>query len=288
MPTFTAMYENRADAERIQAQLEQLGIIDTDGGHGVHDKDSAGFFSDESSSGQGRGVLGRLPDEDRHTYEEGVRRGHFLLTVNTDDESADRVHEILESSNAVDVDEKSSSWKSEGWTAPAAGAATGAAFASSAGSSDRSFADTRDSDEQRIPIVEEQLAVGKREVNRGGVRVRSFVNETPVQEQVNLREEHVHVERHAVNEPLRAGDLEGDAFRERDIELTETAEEAVVAKNARVVEEVIVSKDVESRTETVSDTVRRTDVDVEQLGNETTNHGTGLGGTIDRDSDRNR
>ncbi len=301
MTTFTAMYENRADAERVQAELQQLGIIDTDGGHGIHDKNTPGFSNDQSSGQQSGGFWGGLknsfmPDEDRHTYEEGVRRGHFLLTVNTDEQNADRVHQILESSNAVDVDEKSASWKNEGWTAPTAGATTGAAFASSStGSSDRSFGSTTDSDrsfgsstdsnEQRIPIVEEQLAVGKREVNRGGVRVRSYVKETPVQEQVSLREEHVHVERHAVNQPLSAANLGADAFQERDIELTETGEEAVVAKNARVVEEVVVSKDVENRNETISDTVRRTDVDIEQLGD--TGTGTERAAMFDRDrSDR--
>jgi uncharacterized protein (TIGR02271 family) len=289
------MFESRADAERVQSQLEQLGIIDTDGGHGIHDQNSPGFSKDQYSNQENRGFWGGLkntflPDEDRHTYEEGVRRGHFLLTVNTDAQNADRVHQILESSNAVDVDEKSASWKSEGWTPPSSGSSTGAglgmaaggsasafgasssgssdrAFGSSSESSDRSFAGTTgSSNEQRIPVVEEQLSVGKREVNRGGVRVRSYFHETPVQEQINLREEHVHVERHAVNQPLGAANLGADAFQERDIELTEMGEEAVVAKNARVVEEVVVSKDVENRNETISDTVRRTDVDVEQLG----------------------
>jgi uncharacterized protein (TIGR02271 family) len=214
-----------------------------------------------------------VSDEDSQTYGEGVRRGHFLLTVKTDDQNADQVHQILEDSNAADVDEKAASWKKEGWT----GATTGAAaYGATSGSTARQdFVGETSGSEQRIPIVEEQLSVGKRQVERGGVRVRSYVRETPVQEQVSLREEHVHVERHAVDEPLRAGDLGANAFQERDIELRETAEEAVVTKNARVVEEVVVSKDIENREETVSDTVRRTDVNVEQLG--TSDRSTGKG-----------
>jgi uncharacterized protein (TIGR02271 family) len=274
MTTFTAMYESREEAERVQAQLQQLGIIDTDGMN-IRDQSSQGFSSDMKDM--------FIPDEDRHTYEEGVRRGHFLLTVNTTDQNADRVHDILENSNAVDVDEKASSWKSEGWSPPAtsgaaaygatsssdggtasAYGATSSSAQSGLGSSERNFA-SESRDEQSIPIVQEQLAVGKREVSRGGVRVRSYVKETPVQEQVNLREEHVHVERHPVDQPLRAGELGGDAFQERSIELTETAEEAVVAKSARVVEEVTVSKDVDQRTETVSDTVRSTEVDIDRI-----------------------
>ncbi|MDP8929197.1 MAG: YsnF/AvaK domain-containing protein [Actinomycetota bacterium] len=52
-----------------------------------------------------------------------------------------------------------------------------------------------------------------------------------------------------------------DAFRERTIEVSETDEEAVVEKEARIVEEVVVSKDAVEHEETVRDTVRRTDVD---------------------------
>jgi uncharacterized protein (TIGR02271 family) len=120
--------------------------------------------------------------------------------------------------------------------------------------------------ETTIPVVEEQIAVGKREVERGGVRVESRVTETPVEEQVNLREEHVHVERRPVNRPVGDADR---AFKEGTLEVTERAEEAVVAKEARVVEEVVVGKEVAERTETVRDTVRRTDVNVEEVKGDT-------------------
>jgi stress response protein YsnF len=83
-----------------------------------------------------------------------------------------------------------------------------------------------------------------------------------VQEQVSLREETVHVERRPV-EGGRSGTLGADAFQERTIEVEEKREEAVVSKEARVKEELVVRKDVENRTETISDTVRSTEVDVE-------------------------
>jgi stress response protein YsnF len=54
-----------------------------------------------------------------------------------------------------------------------------------------------------------------------------------------------------------------EPFRERTIEVSATAEEAVVAKEARVKEEVVVRKEAEERTEIVSDTVRRTEVEVD-------------------------
>ena len=116
-----------------------------------------------------------------------------------------------------------------------------------------------------IPVVEEEIAVGKRDVERGGVRVRTEVEERPVQEQVNLREEHVRVERRPVDRPATEADI-NRAAQSGTIEVREKAEEAVVAKTARVVEEVVVGKEATQRTETVRDTVRRTDVEVEETG----------------------
>ncbi len=137
-----------------------------------------------------------------------------------------------------------------------------------------------------IPVVEENIRVGKREVESGGVRVTTSVEETPVNEQVNLRDETVTVDRRSVDQPVDSSTL-GDAFREGTFEVRERDEEAVVSKEARVVEEVVVGKTTEDRTETVSDTVRRTNVDVEQLGGDTTRAvssnytttGTNTGGT---------
>lgn len=128
-----------------------------------------------------------------------------------------------------------------------------------------------------IPVAEEELHVGKREVNRGRVRIHSHVIERPVEEQVSLREERVQVERRPVEGSLRAGATDNDLFRERTIEMEERGEEAVVGKEARVREELVVRKDVDEKTKTVSDTVRRTEVEVEdERGKRTT-------GTTDRD-----
>ncbi|HYO84830.1 MAG TPA: YsnF/AvaK domain-containing protein, partial [Bryobacteraceae bacterium] len=121
-----------------------------------------------------------------------------------------------------------------------------------------------DQGEQAIPVVQEELRVGKRDVRRGGVRVFSEIREQPVQENVQLRDETIRVERRSVDRPIDTREF--DAFREGTIELTETDEEAVVEKRARVKEEVVISKDVDTRTETIRDTVRSTDVRVENTG----------------------
>jgi uncharacterized protein (TIGR02271 family) len=129
-----------------------------------------------------------------------------------------------------------------------------------------------DRGEEVIPVAEEQLRVGKRDVSHGRVRIRSYVVETPVEEQVTLREERVAVERRPVDRAL--GDAE-QAFQERTIEAEERGEEAVVSKEARITEEVVVRKEAEQRTETVSDTVRQTEVEVEdERGNTISGTGT--------------
>jgi uncharacterized protein (TIGR02271 family) len=109
-------------------------------------------------------------------------------------------------------------------------------------------------------INEEQIVIGKQDVSRGRVRIRSYVVETPVEERVTLHQERVDIERRPVDRPIEPGE---EAFRERVIEATETSEEAVVSKEAQVREEVVVRKEAEERTETVHDTVRRTEVEIE-------------------------
>jgi uncharacterized protein (TIGR02271 family) len=118
-----------------------------------------------------------------------------------------------------------------------------------------------------IPIVEENIRVGKREVEAGGVRVQTHVEERPVNQQVTVRDETVEVERVPVDRPVDTSTLRNpdEAFIPVSVEVREQDEQVVVDKQARVVEEVVINKDVEERVETVQDTVRRTDVDVEQL-----------------------
>jgi hypothetical protein len=90
------------------------------------------------------------------------------------------------------------------------------------------------------------------------------MTETPVRELLRLREERAVVERHPVDRPATPADFE--AFREGTIEVRETVEEPVLSKTAHVVEEVVVGKRVEERTQTVEDVVRRAAVEVEPLG----------------------
>ena len=239
-------------------------------------------------SGFFRSLFGSEQNPYHDTYAESARRGSHILTVQArDDDEADRASDIMNRFDPVDVDERASQWKQQGWSRYDASAPRytddeirkeRSTYQSARTTGTAGTAGTT-TDQTRIPVVEEEMKVGKREVQRGGVRVFRRMTERPVHEQVQLREEHVRVERHRVDKPATEADMA--AFKEGSIELRENAEEAVVSKSARVVEEVVVGKEVTQRTEQVNDTVRRTEVDVEQLGAT----GAGATGTTVDDND---
>jgi stress response protein YsnF len=114
-----------------------------------------------------------------------------------------------------------------------------------------------------IPIIEEKVEIGKQAVETGGARLRSRIVERPVEENLRLRQERVRIERVPVNRPATEADLA--SFQEGSIELTEYAEVPVVSKEARVVEEVNIGKEVEEHDETIRETERRTDVQVDEF-----------------------
>jgi uncharacterized protein (TIGR02271 family) len=179
-----------------------------------------------------------IPDEDCHLYAEGLGRGQAMLLIRCDAPEHDRVLQLIKGQNPIDIDDHASKWRAAGWSGRAEGA-----------------------QEEVIPVYEEKLKVGKRVVDQGGVRVRVYTVEQPVQEGVTLRQERVAVERRPVDRAV--GTAPGDAFRDRTIDVQTRQEEAVVGKEARVKEEVVVRKEADQRTQTVRDNVRRTEVDVE-------------------------
>ena len=123
--------------------------------------------------------------------------------------------------------------------------------------------------EIRIPQAEEELRIGKRTVERGGARVHSIVRETPAEEQVSLRQEHLDIDTRPSERRLSDSDVSSAGLlKERVIEVSEMREEPVVTKSAVVREEVLLKKTVTERVETVRDTVRRTEVQVEELPGE--------------------
>src|SRR5579884_3526950 len=248
-----AFYRSRDIAERVKDELISGGF-DHDDVRIYDGSDTPGFWDSVKET------FGFADEEDRYLYQEAGRRGGVALLVDFDDAdspSEQKAIQIMQRYSPMDLERESEQWKAAGLrgpaaTRPATAAATRAASAT-----------TNPSGQQVIPVVQEELQVGKRAVQTGGVRIHSRVTEKPVQEQVNLREERINVERRPVDRPVTNAD---DVFRERAVEVTARAEQPVVNKQARVVEEVVVNKDVQQKTQTVRDSVRRTDVQVEQTG----------------------
>lgn len=239
--TLAALFDTEREAQDAEAGLARRGI----------GSDRVTLVQDAT-----RGLT--VPTEDRATYEEGLRRGGILLLARVEDAEVEAVIVVLEKTGAVDLDARERDWRAQGWTG-GSGASTAAPGAASTDT--RATAGT-EAQEQAIPVFEERLVVGKRDVARGTVRVRVHVRAVPVEVPVHLREEHAVVERHTVDRPVT--DADTDAFQEKVVAVDTVVEEPVVAKEAVVVEEIVVHKDVAERVETVRDTVRRTVVEVEQ------------------------
>jgi len=305
--TVVAVFDNESDARRAVEDLATTGIAREriDVTSNTHAGATAGAESRTSYTHEHEGLGERISHffsrlfggDDTHDdatyYSEAFRRGSAVVTVDAENEAeADRAADILDRCGAVNIDERANKWRETGWAgSPARPASSDAAMAGSDATAfrretglDRETRDTKldpvslrrsaRSDEKVIPVVNEELQVGKRRRDRGGVRIYTHMSERPVEEQVRLREEHARVERRPADRPATEADMA--AFKDSTIEVRETVEEPVVAKQARVVEEVVVGKEVSERVQSVNDVVRKGEVDVEQLGtNRTTGTMTG-------------
>jgi uncharacterized protein (TIGR02271 family) len=267
--------QSRAEEARealIEAGLPAIGVTLTS----QENSPTAGTASNEG--GMWESLKRLFTGDDAVSYYEGINRGHTLLNVRAQSEDdADRIIEILDRFDPIDLDTQEAAWRQEGWTGrhdeaatlhagsagPAAEMAAAKPVAPVAATSEVAHAARTGEAEQVIPVYEESLKVGKREVGRGSVRIRAYTVETPVEEDVQLRTEHVRVERRPVDREATGGAAD---FQDRTVEMTESREEAVVQKTARVTEEVVITKDLSERTEHVSDTVRHTEVEVDESG----------------------
>jgi uncharacterized protein (TIGR02271 family) len=256
--TIVAAFDNAADAQAAARDVEAAGIpaasitqhgTDTFGSTATattyETKKEPGFWAklfgtDEDDYTPGTGMT-----HDHAVYDRTIAGGGSVLSIKIMDveRDADRILDILDRHSPVDIEERSATYA----TATPGYAATAT--------------DVPAGETENIQLAEESLVVGKRVVNRGTTRIRRYVVETPVSEDVSLHRETVSVERRPVS---GATTLAPDAFTDRTVEMTEMNEEAVVGKTARVVEEIVVHKDSSDHVETVRDTVRREEVEIEK------------------------
>ena len=274
--TVVGVFDSLAEANQAVSTLSAKGVARD---RVQVSESTASVATASSSAAQDDGVMSHVKhffsdlfgNEDHAApYAEAVRRGGAIVKVNVEgDDELNRATEALDDAGAVDIEERANQWRAQGWQGAAQPASTGmtsAAGASAYAAQSRDNLAGNKTSADVIPVIKEELEVGKRTVGTGGVRVYARTVSTPVTESIGLRSEHAQVERRPVDRAATAADLKN--LHDRTIEVKETAERAVVSKTARVVEEVSVAKTVEERTENISDNLRHTEVEVEHLSPE--------------------
>lgn len=121
-------------------------------------------------------------------------------------------------------------------------------------------------DDIKVELAEEELTAQKRAVDRGDVRIDKTVVAEEQTMDVPVTEERVNISRRSVDRDVAAGDT---AFQGGTIEVPVRGEEVDVRKDARVTEEIEVSKDAVQETERITDTVRREEVQIDDSGSAT-------------------
>ena len=272
--TIVAVFDTAAHAEAAVSALIADGVPASAIEHYARDQGAAAqapVGTDVNPSSAHRGFWGWLTGEQETAsshhalYDQSIQSGSTVVTVISDGTNIDQIYNVLEAHNPIDLDERHSQYSQTGAYgsdyADTGTIATGLGAASTGtATAGMGTAATGTGTEQVISLSEESLQVGKRAVDRGTTRVRRYVVERPIEEQIRLRNETVSVFRRPVTGAATVG---SDAFSDREIVVNETDEEAVVAKSAHVVEEVVVQKGVEERVETVRDTLRKEEVEID-------------------------
>ena len=253
--TITAIYRTADIAQTVQSEITRLGVP----GRHVTVLGGADRHGDVDAL--------HLPGDEAGTYKQALRDGHYVVSAEVEDDQVDQAAQIMRNPEAgVDIDAYETDYRAgDDYAATTAGGdydatATGAGYDATATGGGR---DATATGGETVQLAEERLAVGKRAVERGSAHVRTYVQEIPVEERVRLREERISVDRHPVDRVVTGAEAD-NLFQERDIEVTTSSEEAVVEKETVVTEEVVVGKEVSEREEVVSDTVRKTEVEVDK------------------------
>ena len=245
MQTVRALFQREADAKAARERLRSQGVPPQR--MSLIDRTRPAALSHDRTAAPGQSLWASLkemvvPAESGGArFNEYLDEGGYLLTASVPEEQLEGVIALLSKLAVVD-------------------------YGNAAGVTDESV-DGDSVEEERIPLVEEHLRVGKAEREDGAVRVHAFATERPVHERVRLVDYRVRVSRRTVDQPLGGAerqDLLAELFSERSVELTETSEEVLFEKQARIREEVVIRKEATERVEQVDETLRSTEVEVER------------------------
>lgn len=276
--TVVALFEDKTAAQRAVEQLTNDGFTKADvdisescepGQVGRYEKPRHEKDDDDAITRFFKSLFGSDEDEARR-YTEAAHRCNTIVTVHAKSpEQARKAAMVLDSNGAEDIDNIAPKQAYSGATQPTPQAGTQQNITGTAPQMQPgSTAQQQPGSTASIPIIKEDMQVGKKVVETGGVKIKSRIVERPVEEKLRLREEHVRVERNPVNRPATEADIKN--FQQGEKEIIERAEIPVVGKEARVVEEIRLGKEQREHTETVTGTVRNTEVDVQKINNPNT------------------
>ncbi|MFV9669029.1 YsnF/AvaK domain-containing protein [Pantoea sp. KXB25] len=259
------LFDSAQQAEAAKRNLVKAGFSDRD----------ISLISGERLEQEGHSVrhpslwqrlFGHTVDQDQaDVYTRAMDKGGVVLTIRTEEEKLARAMTILHSHDSVDVPSRMQSSVENGARAPGIDPTAGKQFAGE--TSDRQAEPRRasltgdESEADILRLAEEQVEVGKRLVSEGSTRVRRYTVTDTVSEDISLHEQHADIFRRSVNEPALAGEVD---WSEKTVEVAETHEQPVINKTTHVKEEVVVRTDGSDRTETINDTVRRQEVDIDR------------------------
>jgi uncharacterized protein (TIGR02271 family) len=116
-----------------------------------------------------------------------------------------------------------------------------------------------------LQVAREELAVGKREVDNGGVLLRKTVRSQDASQPVELRREEFAIDRTPVSDQV----VENIDFRNREIRVDLTREEAVVGTRDLITEYIRVRKNAQTERQTIAGTVRRESLEIVKLTDST-------------------
>jgi uncharacterized protein (TIGR02271 family) len=254
------LYDTAEHADAARRTLEMRGFSPSEISS-VSNKTLAAAGETLREPGLWRRLFGRdITAHEATVYGQTVEAGGVVLTVRAAEADVARAMAILNAHQVVDVQKRAMEQGLISST-PTREATTSAPTQPIK----RAVADALGREEV-LRLAEEELSLGKQLIQEGTTRIRRFIVEKPVEAQITLHEEHVKVVRRAVADP---GSLQDIDWTERTVEITDTIEEPVVKKTSHIAEEILIRKEGSDHTETVRDTVRRQQVEVESLPAET-------------------
>lgn len=267
--TVVGFFNDQSNAIKATKKLNDKGFSDNDVDlspyrtEGEYMDDDYDYKEEEKTTGFWASLFGGDDDDDnrRDRYSRVGARSHVITVHVTDKDQADKAVDILDDCGALDVSEEDERLRSGRNMGIGSNLNQDQDRGQDINLGQDQNRDLNNDGDDTISVIKEDMEVGKRDVETGGVRVRSRIVEKPVEENIRLRKERVYVTRKPVDREVDT--VEAANFKDETVEVKEHSEKAVVEKTARVTEEISINKDVDMEDETIRDTVKETEVDID-------------------------